>query len=78
MHEGMMARRDPRLPSTAVVRALAARIGCDPRSVEREIISHGSVSGVAGARVRSTLAQLGVGPSLPPLDPFAVLAARRS
>lgn len=49
-------RKDPRLPDTATVRELAARAGCDPRSIEREILEPGSVSGAAGRRVRAVLA----------------------
>ena len=68
-------RRDPRLPSTAVVRALSVRIGCDPRSVEREIAAPGSVTGIAGARIRAALDQLGVGAGTPFLSPADVFGA---
>lgn len=70
MHYRGVARRNPALPSTATVRELAVRIGCDPRSVEREILEPGSVSGVAGRRVRLVLAELGYIPrdAVSPLD----------
>lgn len=54
-------RRDPRLPDTATIRAASVRIGCDPRSVEREILSPGSVSGIAGQRIRAALVELRIG-----------------
>ena len=52
-------RRDPRLPAVSEVRALAVKIGCDPRSIERELLAPGSVTGMAGNRVRAALAELG-------------------
>ena len=48
-------RKNPRLPDTATVRELAARAGCDPRTVEREILEPGAVTGMAGRRVRAVL-----------------------
>lgn len=64
-----LSRRDPRLPHSTVVRALAVRIGCDPRSIERELLTPGSVTGDAGVRIRASLARLGIGANMPPIEP---------
>lgn len=48
-------RRNATLPPIHVVREWAARIGCDPRSIERELLSPGSVTGLAGQRIRTAL-----------------------
>lgn len=49
------APRNPLLPPTATVREWAVRIGCAPVSVEREILRPGSVTGLAGQRIRKGL-----------------------
>ena len=61
------------LPTVAVIRALAVRIGADPRSIERELLTPGSVTGIAGHRIRAVLRELGVGLGMPPIDPAALL-----
>lgn len=47
--------RNPLLPPTAVIREWAVIIGCDPKSIEREIISPGTITGAAGQRIRKGL-----------------------
>lgn len=51
-------QRNPLLPTTAQVREWSVRIGCDPRSLEREIAKPGTVTGGAGMRIRKGLAEI--------------------
>ncbi len=52
----------PRIPvDRAVLFAIAAKASADPRSVQKELLRPGSVRGMAGARVRRTLAEAGLG-----------------
>lgn len=52
-------RKDfPQLPPTFVIREWSVKIQCDPRSIEKEIVSPGSVRGLAGERIRNALPAL--------------------
>ena len=51
-------KRANNLPSCATIRRWAVKIGCDPRSLERELVSPGRVTGEAGRRIRHGMTRI--------------------
>jgi hypothetical protein len=56
-------RRKNGLPPIAVVRELSIKCGCDPRTIEDELLAPGELDGVVRRRIRQVLAEIGIGVS---------------
>lgn len=57
--------RNPKLPEAVVLRRWAVRIGCDPRTLRKELLRSGAVTGIVGHRIREFLRRSGEVP-IPP------------